>query len=141
MTDWVDERAERAERNNQVIAEFRANEGLVGGSASTLLLHHTGAKSGIARVNPVAFQRVGENFAIFGSRAGGPLNPDWYHNLIANPQTSIEVGSEIIEVVARVTSGEERAAIWERQKADSPGFAAYEAKTTREIPVILLERT
>jgi deazaflavin-dependent oxidoreductase (nitroreductase family) len=129
--------------NAGIVAEFRANEGRVGGpfeGAPMLLLHSIGARSGQERLSPLVYQPVGENFAIFASKGGAPKNPDWYHNLVANPKVSIEVGTETLQVVARVATGEEREKIWSKQKAERPNFAEYEEKTTREIPVILLER-
>jgi deazaflavin-dependent oxidoreductase (nitroreductase family) len=128
--------------NAQIIEEFRTNEGRVGGmfeGAPLLLLHATGAKSGEERVSPVMYQSVGDAFAIFASYAGGPNNPAWYHNLLANPDASIEVGTEQIEVTARVAGDEEREPIWVRQKREYPGFADYESKTSRTIPVVILE--
>jgi len=86
------------------------------------------------------YQGVGDDWAVFASKAGAPDNPDWYHNLKANPEATIEVGTDTIEVKARVLEPEERAPIWEEQKARYPGFADYEAKTARVIPVVLLER-
>ncbi len=132
MSDW----------NTQIIEEFRANGGKVGGQfegAPLLLLHTTGAKSGQARVNPMMYQADGDNFAVFASKAGAPTNPDWYHNLMANPRASIEVGDTTVNVVARVAEGDDRDRLWSRQKELYPGFADYEAKTTREIPVVVLE--
>jgi deazaflavin-dependent oxidoreductase (nitroreductase family) len=129
--------------NKQIIEEFRANGGNLGGpfeGAPMLLLHHKGAKTGAARVNPVAYRKVGENLAIFASKAGAPTNPDWYYNLIAHPETEVEVGTETIPVIARVADNAEREPIWEANKRDNPGFADYEKKTTRQIPVIILER-
>jgi deazaflavin-dependent oxidoreductase (nitroreductase family) len=105
-----------------------------------LLLHHTGAKSGKERVSPVMYQALGDDFAVFGSKAGAPTNPDWYHNLVANPDASVEVGTDTIPVTARVATAEERDPIWARQKAAYPGFAEYEEKTDRTIPVIILSR-
>jgi len=134
MSDW----------NTQIIEEFRANGGKVGGQfegAPLLLLHSTGAKSGQARVNPMMYQADGDNFAVFASKAGAPTNPDWYHNLVANPRAAIEVGDTTINVIARITEGDDRDRLWSRQKELYPGFADYEAKTTREIPVIILEPT
>ena len=127
----------------ETIKEFRSNDGVVGGmfeGATLLLLHHVGAKSGTARVSPVMYQAQGENWAVFASKGGAPINPGWYHNLLANPKTQIEVGTEIIDVVARVAQGDERTKIWEAQKEAYPQFAQYEAGTDREIPVIILER-
>jgi deazaflavin-dependent oxidoreductase (nitroreductase family) len=129
--------------NRQVIEEFRANGGRVGGrfeGAPLLLVHHRGAKTGAERVNPVMYQAVGDGFAIFASKGGAPTNPDWYHNLRANPRTTVEVGTETVPVVARVAESEERERIWEQQKRDYPMFAEYERNTTRQIPVLVLER-
>lgn len=133
MSDW----------NQKIIDEFRANGGKVGGQfegAPLLLLHHTGAKSGRTRVNPVMYQAVGDDLAVFGSKAGSATNPDWYHNLLANPRATVEVGTESFDVNARVAEGEERERIWSVQKERYPGFADYETQTTRQIPVIILER-
>ena len=131
MSDW----------NDNIIAEFRANQGRVGGQfegAPLLLLHSTGAKSGQERVNPVMYQAVGDDFAVFASKAGADTNPDWYHNLKAHPEARVEVGTETIDVTARVLDAEEREPIWEAQKAQYPGFADYETKTDRVIPVVML---
>jgi len=124
-----------------VIAEFRANGGKVGAfpDGHLLLLHHTGAKSGRQRVNPLAYLEVDGGYAIFASKAGAPENPAWYHNLRANPQVTVEVGTQTIPVTARVAAPEEREPIWARQKDKSPGFADYEQKTARQIPVVILE--
>ncbi len=133
MSDW----------NANIIEEFRTNEGRVGGmfeGAPLLLLHHIGAKTGIQRVNPLTYQPVGDSFAIFASKAGAPRHPEWLHNLRANPETSIEVGTATIDVTARLAEGDEREEIWNRQKQERPQFAEYEAKTDRQIPVIILER-
>jgi deazaflavin-dependent oxidoreductase (nitroreductase family) len=130
--------------NTNIIEEFRANEGKVGGSfegAPMLLLHSTGAKSGLERVNPMVYQEVGANFAVFASKGGAPDNPDWFHNLVANPDAEVEVGTETIPVRARVTEGEERERLFTEQKRRMPGFAEYEKRTERQIPVVVLERT
>jgi deazaflavin-dependent oxidoreductase (nitroreductase family) len=129
--------------NAKIIEEFRANGGKVGGSfegAPLLLLHSTGAKSGQERVNPMMYQAVGDGFAVFASKAGADTNPDWFHNVKAHPEASVEVGTETVQVTARVLDDEERAPIWELQKSRYPGFADYEEKTTRVIPVVMLER-
>jgi deazaflavin-dependent oxidoreductase (nitroreductase family) len=133
MADW----------NAKVIEEFRANGGRVGGSfegAPLLLLHHTGAKSGQERVNPMMYLAVGDSFAVFASAAGAERNPDWYHNLIAHPEARVEVGTETIDVTARVLDEAERDPLWETQKGRYPGFADYETKTSRVIPVVMLDR-
>jgi deazaflavin-dependent oxidoreductase (nitroreductase family) len=128
--------------NAKIIAEFRGNAGKVGGSfegAPVLLLHTTGAKSGKERVNPMMYRKVGENYAVFASKAGAPTNPDWYHNLVANPAVRAEIGTQTLDLIARVADSAEREPIWAAQKADYPGFADYETKTTRQIPVVILE--
>jgi deazaflavin-dependent oxidoreductase (nitroreductase family) len=128
--------------NTKVIEEFRANGGKVGGPferAPMLLLHTTGAKSGEPRVNPVVYQPDGEKMVVFASYAGAPRDPAWFHNLMAGP-ASVEVGSETFPVTARVTQGDEREKYWSKQKQDMPGFAGYDQKTTRQIPVVVLER-
>jgi len=135
------------DRNQQIIDEFRANAGRVGGNfegRTLLLLHHRGAKSGTERINPVAYQRLSEDsVAVFATMGGAPTNPDWYHNLVANPEVTVEVGTDTFPARARVAEGAERASIWERQKRDWPGFAEYEKRTEgiREIPVVVLEKT
>jgi deazaflavin-dependent oxidoreductase (nitroreductase family) len=129
--------------NENVIKEFRENGGKVGGmfeGAPVLLLHHAGAKTGTERVSPLMYQPVGDSFAIFGSKAGAPTNPDWYHNLAAHPDTTIELGSGTVKVKARVASPDERGPIWDKQKQLAPGFAEYETNAApRQIPVILLD--
>ena len=133
--------AEMDDWNKQVVDEFRANGGKVGGQfegAPLLLLHTTGAKSGQARVNPVMYQADGDNHVVFASKGGAPTNPDWYHNLVANPRGSIEVGDKTINVVAHVADDETRERLWPSWKERFPGFAEYEAKTDRQIPVVVL---
>jgi deazaflavin-dependent oxidoreductase (nitroreductase family) len=128
--------------NSKIIEEFRANQGRVGGpfeGAPMLLLHSTGAKSGQPRLHPMMYQRVGDHYAVFASKAGAPTNPDWYHNLLAHPEATIEVGADTVKVRARVAPSDEREPIWTKQKAGYPGFAEYEQKTTRTIPVVILE--
>ena len=130
--------------NRQIIDEFRANDGKVGGGfagAPMVLLHHTGAKSGTERVSPLVYQVVGDGWAVFASKGGAPDNPDWFHNVTANPQTTIEIGTDKFDVVARVAEGDEREAIWTKQKQDFPNFAEYEKNTDRTIPVVVLERS
>src|SRR4029078_2027359 len=134
--------AEANDWNKRIIDEFRANGGKVGGQfagAPLLLLHTTGAKTGHARVNPIMYLADGDAHVVFASKAGAPANPDWYHNLVANPRASIEVGDQTLNVVARVADGETRERPWSRQKELYPGFDDYEAKTTRQIPVVILE--
>jgi deazaflavin-dependent oxidoreductase (nitroreductase family) len=127
--------------NARIIDEFRANGGKVGGDfegAPLLLLHSTGAKSGQERISPVMYQAVGDGYAVFGSKCGAPTNPAWVPNLVANPDTTIEVGADTVAVTARVAGGDERDRIWSQQKESFPQFAEYEAKTDRQIPVIVL---
>jgi len=134
--------ARTSDWNRGIIEEFRANQGRVGGPFAgrpLLLLHHRGAKTGIERINPLAYRKVGDAFAVFGSKGGAPTNPDWYYNLIANPDVSVEVGTETHQVRARVPESEERRRIWEDQKRDVPAFADYERRTSRQIPVVILE--
>jgi deazaflavin-dependent oxidoreductase (nitroreductase family) len=130
--------------NARIIEEFRANAGKVGGpfeGANMLLLHTTGAKSGAERINPLAYQPLGERWAVFASKAGAPTNPDWYHNVVANPDLAIELGTETVPVRAHVAEGDEREEIWTRQKQAIPQFAEYEKTAgNRTIPVIVLER-
>jgi deazaflavin-dependent oxidoreductase (nitroreductase family) len=136
--------AEAEDWNTKIIGEFRANGGKVGGQfegAPLLLLHSTGAKSGQERVNPMMYREVGDDIAVFASKAGAPTNPDWYHNLVAHPQAKAEIGTETVSVTAREAKGEERTKIWENQKKEFPGFADYEKSTTRQIPVVILKRT
>lgn len=129
--------------NGKIIAEFRANDGKVGGpfaGSDMLLLHHTGARTGTERVSPLAYQRVGDSFAVFASKAGSPENPAWYHNLIAHPEVSVEIGAGTVDVTARVAEPAERDVIWDRQKQRAPHFAQYEEKAApRRIPVIVLD--
>jgi deazaflavin-dependent oxidoreductase (nitroreductase family) len=128
--------------NDAIIEEFRTNQGRVGGPferVPILLLHHAGAKTGTVRVNPLAYRRDGNRFVVFASRGGAPRNPDWYHNLLANPDATVEVGAETRKVRAHVADPQERERLWTLQKEDLPGFADYERKTTRQIPVVILE--
>jgi deazaflavin-dependent oxidoreductase (nitroreductase family) len=130
--------------NDRIIAEFRANGGKVGGpfeGAPVLLLHSTGARSGAERVHPLVYQADGDHLVVFGSKGGAPSHPDWYHNVVANPGVTVEVGERTVPMRARVAEGDEREHIWERQKQLMPGFADYEANTDRQIPVVVLEPT
>ena len=132
MTDW----------NSKIIEEFRASNGKVGGpfeGAPLLLLRTVGAKTGQQRVNPMMYQAVPDGYAVFASKGGAPDNPDWYHNLLAHPRVTAEIGTRTVDLRARVAEGDEREKIWSAQKAAYPGFADYEQKTARQIPVIVLE--
>jgi deazaflavin-dependent oxidoreductase (nitroreductase family) len=128
--------------NTKIIEEFRANGGKVGGpfqGAPILLLHTTGAKTGQERVNPMMYRKIDSGYAVFASKAGAPTNPDWFHNLVANPHVQAEIGTTTVALTARVAANAEREPIWAAQKADYPGFAEYEQKTTRQIPIVILE--
>jgi len=131
-----------ADFNAQIIEEFHSNEGRVGGmfeGMPLLLLHHTGAKSGKSRINPLAYQDDGGRYVIFASKGGAPEHPAWYHNLKANPNTRIEVGKDTIDVVASEASGEERERLFRTQAERIPQFAEYEEKAAgRAIPVMIL---
>ena len=134
---------DRDEWNRRVIEEFRANDGKVGGmfeGMPLLLLHHTGAKTGRERVNPLAYQHLGDSVAVFASKGGSPTNPDWYHNLRANPEVTVEIGTDRYAARARVATGEERERIWSTQTANYPQFSEYEQKSGRQIPVVVLEK-
>ena len=127
--------------NQTVIDEFRANGGETTGpfaGAPLLLLNSTGAKSGETRTSPVVHTRDGDRYIIIASKAGADTNPSWYHNLVANPQATIEVGADTIPVVATVAEGDERNRLYDAQAALMPNFAEYAEKTTRQIPVFIL---
>jgi deazaflavin-dependent oxidoreductase (nitroreductase family) len=129
--------------NAQIIAEFRKNHGRVGGDfegAPLLLLHTIGKRSGRPRVNPVMYLRDGERYVVFASKAGADTHPDWYRNLMADSDAKIEVGDETIDVQADDLQGPERDRLFERQATLYPGFAEYQRKTKRVIPVIALTR-
>jgi deazaflavin-dependent oxidoreductase (nitroreductase family) len=149
--------------NEQIIAEFRANAGHVSWStdddlaagrpvpprlpgfgerqgAPIILVHHTGARTGRERINPLMYQPVGDDFAVFATYGGSPRHPAWYRNLVANPRTTVEVGTERVSVAARPAGGAERERIWAEQVALTPAFAQFEAAAGRQIPVVVLER-
>ena len=130
--------------NSSIIEEFRTNEGRVGGpfeGRTLLLLHSKGARSGRDRVNPLAYITDGDRYIVFASKGGAPTNPDWYHNLIADPDVTIEVGTETLPARATILKGEERDRAWARVVELMPGFGEYEAKTERTIPAIALVRS
>jgi deazaflavin-dependent oxidoreductase (nitroreductase family) len=127
--------------NQKIIAEFRANEGQVGGQfANTplLLLHTTGAKSGQPRINPLAYVTDGDRYVIIASKGGAPTNPDWYYNVVANATVNVEVGTKQFSAKAAVAVEPERTQLYEKMAAKNPGFAEYQRNTTRIIPVIIL---
>jgi deazaflavin-dependent oxidoreductase (nitroreductase family) len=134
--------SDREDWNSNIIQEFRTNEGKVGGpfdGAPLLLLHTTGARSGEERVNPMMYLADGDRLVVFASKGGAPTNPDWYHNLVANPEVEIEVGTERRKVRARVAEGEERDRLYAEQSRRYPQFAKYQEGTDRTIPVVILE--
>ena len=129
--------------NQKIITEFRENAGKVGGmfeGAPLVLLHTTGAKSGKERISPLVYQADGDRFVIFASKAGAPTSPDWYHNLVAHPGATVEIGTDTFAVQSEVVTGAERDRLFTRQKELAPNFAEYEKATTRTIPVVVLTR-
>ena len=131
MSDW----------NKKIIEEFRSNEGKVSGhfEGKTLLLLHTiGAKSGQGRINPLACVRDGERFVVIASKGGADSHPDWYYNLVANPDVSIEVGIETFQVRAEIAKEPERTRLYDKMVEMMPGFNDYRAKAKRVIPVFVL---
>ncbi len=129
--------------NQRIIAEFRANGGKVGdpfANTPLILLTTIGAKSGEPRIAPLAHTTDGDRIVIIASKAGAPTNPDWYHNLVANPEVTVEVGTEKFQAHATVVEGEERTRLYDQMAAQMPGFAKYQQETTRVIPVVVLER-
>ena len=133
MSDW----------NAQIIEEFRANGGQVGGQfagAPLLLLHTIGARSGVERVNPMMYLEDDGRLFVFASKAGADTHPDWFHNLVKTPEVTVEVGTETFDAVAAPLAEDERAAVYAKQAALYPGFAEYQEKTTRVIPVVELVR-
>jgi deazaflavin-dependent oxidoreductase (nitroreductase family) len=134
MSDW----------NTNIIEEFRANEGKVGGQFEgypLILIHHIGARSGTERVNPVScFPQSDGRFAIIASNGGAPTNPDWYYNLKAHPEIKVEFGTETFAVAVRELEGVEREKVWADVVSAVPAVVNTQNKTTRTIPVLLLTR-
>lgn len=129
--------------NRDLIDEFRANNGTVSGpmaGAPLLLITTIGAKSGEERVNPLAYSRDGDRIVIIASKAGAPTHPDWYHNIVANPEVTVELPGETFRARASVADGEERDRLFAERAAVTPGFNDYAAKAGRVIPVVLLTR-
>jgi deazaflavin-dependent oxidoreductase (nitroreductase family) len=130
--------------NRQVIEEFRANEGKVGGmfaGAPMMLLTTTGAKSGQSRVSPMVYTTDNGRMVIIASKGGAPTHPDWFHNLRANPEVTVEVGTETFPARATIPEGTERQRLFDQMAAQMPNFAEYQRNTTRQIPVVVLERS
>lgn len=131
------------EMNRTVIDEFRANGGKAGGifeGKPLVLLHHIGAKSGTERIAPLVYLPDDGRVYIFASKGGADTNPDWYHNLVANPEVTVEIGTETYPATARVLEGAERDEVYARQVDAEPQFGEYQAKTERVIPVVELVR-
>jgi deazaflavin-dependent oxidoreductase (nitroreductase family) len=145
MTDANDPMAELNDFNQQLIEQFRANNGrIVSGifkDAPLLLLTTTGAKSGKRRTSPLAYTRDGDRLVIIASKGGAPTNPDWFHNVVANPDVTVELGGETFPARAQVVTGPERDRLYDQMAAQMPNFAEYQKQTTRRIPVVVLERT
>ncbi|MGO9384750.1 MAG: nitroreductase family deazaflavin-dependent oxidoreductase [Mycobacterium sp.] len=142
MTEQFPDAATVNAFNNSIIEEFRANDGKVGGQfagADLLLLTTTGAKSGQRRVSPLAYFRIDGKLIIIGSFAGAPVNPAWVHNLRANPQAHVEIGTDGFDVTARELPDAERDQLFETVAAAAPGFAEYQSKTSRVIPLFELQ--
>jgi len=132
---------ERNERNQRIIEEFRANDGKVGGryeGRTLLLLHTIGAKSGKERINPIAYVKDGDRYVIIASKGGWPTNPDWYYNLVANPNVKVEVGTETFQVRAEIAEEPDRTRLYNKMADMMPSFNDYRQKTTRTIPVFVL---
>lgn len=130
--------------NQKVIDEFRANGGQLSGQfagAPLLLLTSTGAKSGRPHTTPVMYLADGDAVAVFASKAGAPNNPDWFHNLVANPRATVELGTETFQIEAEVADDDERDRLYAIQSERYPTFAEYQEKTGRVIPVVVLHRT
>lgn len=123
---------------------YRASGGRLGhhlpGSPPMLLLDHVGAKSGVARTSPLVYVADGDNVVIIASKGGYPKHPAWYHNLRANPETTVRIGRELRPVRARVSAGEERSRLWPKAVATYGGYTGYQERTDREIPLVVLER-
>ena len=131
------------ELNQGVIREFRANQGRVGGQMEgmpLLILTMTGAKTGRTLIRPLCYSRDGDRLVIIASYGGSPLNPPWYHNLIANPEVTVEVGTEKFKAKTALTSGAERQRLFDAQARLMPFFNDYQKKTRRPIPVLTLTR-
>jgi len=130
--------------NRQIVEEFRANGGKVGGyfeGAPMILIHHLGARSGTERVNPVTYLPDGDDMIIAATKGGAETNPDWYYNLKAHPRITVEVGTATFPVDAVEVEGDERDRLWARLVQLRPGFAAYETKTSRIFPMFRLTRS
>jgi deazaflavin-dependent oxidoreductase (nitroreductase family) len=131
------------EFNRQLIEEFRANGGKVSGmfaGAPLLLLTTTGARSGQPRVAPLAYTTDNDRLVVIASKGGAPTHPDWFYNVRANPQVTVELGGETFHARATIPQGAERQRLFDQMAAQMPNFAEYQRNTTRQLPVIVLER-
>ena len=128
------------ENNRKVIDEFRRTGGKASGGGPLLLLITRGAKSGLERVNPLMYSTDGDRFVVLASKGGAPAHPDWYHNLVVHPEVIVEVGAERFSARATTAQGEERARLFNQHAAAMPFFAGFQAKTQRQIPVVILAR-
>ena len=132
-----------SDMNQEIIEEFRANDGKVGGffaNNTLLLLHTTGAKSGKERVNPLVTFEDGDRLVIIASKGGAPSSPDWYYNVLANPEVGVEYGTEVFQAQAMVTSEPERTKLYEKMESKFSTFTDYKQKAGRVIPVLTLSR-
>jgi deazaflavin-dependent oxidoreductase (nitroreductase family) len=122
---------------------YRLTAGRIGhrfrGGPSMLLLDHTGARSGRRRTTPLVYIRDGETIFLIASKGGYPRHPAWFHNLLAHPDTTVQIGSQRRTVRARVADSDERARLWPKAVASYPGYETYQQRTEREIPVVILE--
>ena len=133
MTDWN-------ERNRQVIEHIRANGGVSPSGSRPALLTTTGARSGKSHTVPLAVMQDGDRIIVFGSVMGGPRNPDWYFNVKANPNVTVEYGGQTFATTAHIAEGEERARLWAKAVATMPIVVQHQEKTTRQIPIVILPR-
>jgi len=132
-----------SDMNKQIIEEFRANDGKVGGyfaNSTLLLLHTTGAKSGKERINPLVTIEDGDRLVIVASKGGAPTNPDWYYNIVSNPLVDVEYGSDTFRARATVAAEPERTELFAKIAGNFAGFSEYAKKTSRVIPVVTLSR-
>ena len=126
--------------NQQVIETFRANGGIVEPGLDLLLLHHVGARSGRERVTPLAYWRVDdESVAVLASNRGAPKHPDWYHNLVANPDAETEIGTETFVARARIATPNERNKLLPNIAEQTPSVSTALNRTTRDIPLVILD--
>ncbi|MGH2903074.1 MAG: nitroreductase family deazaflavin-dependent oxidoreductase [Solirubrobacteraceae bacterium] len=142
--DWVENNWPLLNRMTRGhVALYRASKGLVGhrfpGAPQTLLLDHVGAKSATRRTSPLVYGVDGENLILVASKGGNPKHPGWFHNLVANPDTTVQVGSRHRDVHARVAGAEERERLWPLMLKVYGGYAAYQRRAEREIPLVILE--